>query len=267
MITSISFAIPNCPQINFLKKIGDAVSEGEDIVEYSQDQEQFEIDIAAALKVSPKNASKFLMKNLGDSVNKDEIIARREKGIVFRKTIAIKSLLTGKVFELDNFSGRVKIVGVPVKKTLKSMVNGHVKEENQKQIVIEFKGEEIKLKKSYGESFFAPLYKVSGGDEEVNADHITIDAKDKLLLGGHFSLSDLNHAMAVGVRGVVGVKLNEHNLDKFQPEKIISVGGTTKKISLAVGLVTPEDFAKLEKYAGKHELYFDGQGSRIIIPR
>jgi hypothetical protein len=45
------------------------------------------------------------------------------------------------------------------------------------------------------------------------------------------------------------------------------VGSTTKKISLAVGLVTTEDFARIEKYAGKYKLYFDGQGSRIIVPK
>lgn len=266
MVTSVTLAIPTNSEVSFLKKIGDAVSEGEEIATYLATQDSVEIDIASALQTSPKSASKFLIKNLGDLVDRDEIIARREKGVFFKKTITIKSLLAGKIFELDNFSGKVKIIGHPVKKKLKSVVSGRIKEESNNKIVIEFKGEEIKLKKCTGGSFFTIIEKISGAEEEVESKKINVDFKDKMLLGGHFSLSDLNQAMAVGAKGVLAVKLNDNNIERFQSEKVICVGSEERKMTIAIGVLAEEDFAKVAKH-GKHAIYFDSAHGKIIIPQ
>jgi hypothetical protein len=265
MITSVTLAIPTNSQVNFLKKIGDIVREGEEIAEYLATQDSIEINIASALQISPKSASKFLMKNLGDLVDRDEIIARREKGLFFKKTITIKSLLAGKIFELDNFSGKVKIVGHPVKKKLKSLVSGRIKEETNNKIVIEFKGEEIKLKKCIGDSFFTIVEKISDVNDEVNGTLINVDYKDKMLLGGHFSLSDLNKAMAIGARGVLAARLNENSIERFQSEKVICVGTEERRMTIAIGILTEEDFVKMAKHEN-HAIYFDGVNGKIIIP-
>ena len=190
----------------------------------------------------------------------------REKGLFFKKTVTIKSLLAGKIFELDNFSGKVKIVGHPAKKKLKSLVSGRIKEESSNKIVIEFKGEEIKLKKCVGGSFFTPVEKISEPDDEVSSEYINVDYKDKMLLGGHFSLSDLNQAMAVGARGVLAVRLNDNNIERFQSEKVIYVGTEERKITLSIGVLAEEDFAKMAKH-GNHAVYFDGVNGKIIIPQ
>ena len=266
MTISISTPIPvNSSSVSYLKNIGDKVEKGDVVAEVFRADEQIEIDIAGILAVSPKEASNFLIKNIGDDVETDEIIAKREKGIVFKKQLKVTSLIKGKIFELDNFSGRVKIKGVQEKKQLKSPVNGVIKDETNEKFSVEFKGSEVELKKAVGQSFFAPVLKISGADEEVEAGQIEKEINGKILLGGHFSLSDLNKAMACGVKAVIGCRIKDDVLTKINAGKEFEIAGAVQKMSLSIGVVEAQEFDKIEKHVGR-EIYFDGENKRIILP-
>lgn len=266
MITSISLSLPPDSKIDFLKKIGDTVHVDDDIAIITAQQNEIEINIAEVLKISPKIVSNLLIKNIGDLVEYDEVIARKKTGIFFKKIIEVKSLLKGKIFELDNFSGRVKIVGVSTQKKIKTPVFGKIKEENEKEIIIEFKGEEIKPKKFFGGTFFARIVKVSNVCDEVDSDLITNGMSGFILLGGHFSASDINKAMALGIRGIFATKLSDSIFEKFGQEKVISIDNRERSILLSIAVVDESDFVKLEKVGAKKQLYFDGSGGKIIIP-
>lgn len=266
MITSISLSIPPNSKPEFLKKIGDLIHVNDDVASIFSEQNEIEIDIAEDLKISPKNVSSFLVKNIGDPVDLDEVIARKKSGIFFKKTIEVKSRFRGKIFELDNFSGRVKIVGVSSQQNLKSPVSGKIKDLNDKEIIIEFKGEEIKPTKFFGKTFFAPVAKISKINEEVDNDLMTTEMSGCILLGGHFSVSDVNKAMALGVRGILASKISDAVFDKFKDGKIISIDDRERKISFSIAVCDADSFLKLEKISHQKQLYFDGSGGKIIIP-
>lgn len=267
IITSLTFPIPKNSSPSFLKKIGDTVRQGEPILKYNAPQEKIEIDIAGSLKVSPKTATRLLLKNLGDFVEQEEVIARHTKGFLFKKTLEVKSLFPGKIFELDNFSGKVKIAGVPKETVYASPVAGKIKEEGENGITIEFKGISLTPIKIFGNSFFAPLHKVGGGGEEVDSEKINVSMKGKILYGGHFSLSDLNKAMAVGARGIIASELTDASLEKFVNAKTFSFVDENCKMFLSVAVLDPDSCLKLEKMEQDKELYFDAQSSKIIIPQ
>lgn len=266
MITSISLSIPANAKVEFLKKIGDSVHTDETIATVSTEQNQVEINIAEELNVPAKTAVSLLMKNLGDTVEQDEVIARKKTGLLFKKTIEVKSLLKGKIFELDNFSGKVKIIGVLSAKNLITPVSGKIVQENDKEIIIEFKGEEIKPKKFFGKSFFARLLKISKVNEEVDSGLMTSDMAGYIILGGHFSAADLNKALALGVRAIFATKLGDLVFEKFSSEKVISMDEAERKMFLSGAVVENHDFEKLEKTPKGKQLYFDGSSGRIIIP-
>jgi len=114
MVNTIKISLQGNSSPDFLKKLGDFVVKNEKIAECSQNQELIEIDIAESLQVSPSKVSGLLLKNLGDNVLKDEIIARTQKGFFVKKVYEVKSKTPGKIFELDNFSGKIKIVGLGI---------------------------------------------------------------------------------------------------------------------------------------------------------
>ncbi len=229
------------------------------LVEILTSKSSVEIDIAAELDVAPSQAVNFLIKKLGDSISKDEIIAKKQKGLIFKKIIEVKSLLSGKVFELDNFSGKVKIVGVPTKTKVASPVNGKIISFDDRVIHVEFKGEEISLKKSFGSSFFGETFFAGEFEGEVDSKLMTCFAHGKIIVGGHFSLSDLNQAMAVGAKGILAREISDENYQKFIQPKIVNLAGKQTILQLTIGILKEGIKAKA--------CFFEGEKGRIVIPR
>lgn len=251
----ITLSIPLNSPVNFVKNIGDRIKEGDEIALLSRSDDQVEIDLQGC----------FLIKNIGENVEKDEIIATKKTGFIVKKQTNVKSHLAGKIFELDNFSGKVKIKSITKPTSVKSPVSGTIKGEENNKIVLEFKGEEIKLKKAAGKNFFADILLMGDFKDEVDSAAIGQDCFGKILVGGHFSLSDLNKAMAVGAKGVIAAKISTDNLERFKNEKELKMANNVQKMLLSVGLANEDGFAKLSRLAGK-KVYFDAEGARIVIP-
>jgi hypothetical protein len=266
MLISFSLTLPQSSDLKIFKKIGDSFDSNESLAEYSQSSEKLEIDISQKLNVSRESAASFLLKNLGDSVEKDEIIARNKTGLIFKKTVEVKSMYPGKIYELDNFTGKVVIAGKTEKKSLSVPFSGKVADLNKETMTVEFKGEEITPKNIYGESFLAPVFKISKMGEEVDDSGITVDHGGSILIGGHFALTDLNRAMACGVRGVVAGSVSGSNLEEFVSHKQLSFLSGGVQVLLSIAVLEEEQYSKLEHLKNGQGLYFDGVKGKIIIP-
>ncbi len=227
----------------------------EDILEYQDNANRVKIDLGA---------SKTLTKAIGEAVCENEVIAKGSVGLIFKKTILIKSSIKGRVSEIDLTSRTLYITRDSGKKTLKSPVSGKLKEVDDKKIVIEFKGEEIKSIKSKGEIFVAEMKKIAAADDEVDSNLITDELEGKIIVGGHFSMSDLNRAMAVGVRGVIATKISDDNFERFGTPKTLTIGKVKNNIFLSMAVIDSANFEKLAKHKGK--LNFNGESGIIIIP-
>lgn len=239
-----------------MKKLGETVLEEEDILEYETRGEQKEVHLGDA---------KNFAKNLGDMVEKDEILAESSTGLLFKKTIIIKSPTRGIISEVESSARVIKISSSSPKKTLKSPISGKIKEVGDGKVMIEFKGEEIKPIKIFGKNFISEVKKISGYSDEVDSNLMTDEYARKIILGGHFSRSDLNKAMACGVRAVLAAKISEENFARFSATKILEMGNIKENISLSLATLGADDFEKLGAHKGK--VYFNGESGIILIPK
>jgi hypothetical protein len=266
MVISFTLSIPHSGEVKIHKKIGDSFFANEPLVEFSSFQDKIEIDISQKLHVSPKVAASFLLKNLGDDIGKDEVIARYKTGFLFKKTIEVKSMFRGKIYELDNFTGKIKIAGIQKKQILSVPFSGKVVDVKEQSLLLEFEGVEIVPVKIFGETFFAEIRKIAKFNEEVDANLINVDDEGKILIGGHFSLTDLNKAMACGVHGVVAGKISDSNLQTFDNSRKYSFLDEDSQIMFSVAIVSEDELNKLEHLKNGQGLYFDGTQGKIIIP-
>lgn len=267
MITSVFFPLPLSLNHKFLKNVGDKISFGDPFFEYYSGIDSVEIDVSRILKVSPKHISSFLFKNLGDVVEKEEIIAQRRTGLFFKSTLEVRSEVSGKVFEVDNFSGKVKILGRGEKKIVKAPFSCKIKEILNDGVNLEFKGEQIIPIKIFGENFVSPVFFVSDADDEVQSDKITVEARNKIVFGGHFSLTDLNKAMAVGVKGVIATNISDSVLQNFENCRTFSFLGNKRKSYFSVAVLRFEEASLFEKLKAEKFIYFDAEHKKIFIPQ
>jgi hypothetical protein len=256
MVISYSLAIPQSSDVKILKKIGDPFHINEPLIEYSKPQEKIEINII--------NSSYFL-KNIGDQIEKDEVVAKYQSGFLFKKTIEIRSSISGRIFELDNL-GKVMVLGTNNKQVFCLPFSGKVSDLTQETMVLEFKGDEIVPLKIYGESFFAEAFWISKFDEEVDEKLIDVDFSGKILLGGHFSMTDLNKALACGVRGVIAGNISSSVLAEFDNLKKYSFLGSDSERLLSIAFLGEDQLLKFAHLKDNHGLYFDGIQGKIIIP-
>ncbi len=239
-----------------MKKLGETVAVDEDILEYESHSKQTEIGLGDI---------KSLTKNLGDTVEENEILAEGVFGLLFKKTIIIKSPTRGIISEFNSTSHIVKISSFAPKRTVKCPISGKIKEVEDDRIVIEFKGEEIKPIKIFGKNFISDMKKISGYNSEVDNNLITDEYAGKIIMGGHFSRSDLNKAMACGARAVIASIISEENFARFSATKILEMGNIKGNISLSIATLGEDNFEKLGVHKGK--IYFNGESGIILIPK
>ena len=223
---------------------GQTVSQGS-LLAQGENPKRVSLHLGLLLKTKPAKIRNSLFKKIGEEIKEGEIVAQKTHFLGKRR---VKSPQAGILENLDEESGILTIKTGGVDFNLPSPVEGKVKEiKENEEIIIEFKGVEIKAEKGTGppkEGEMAVL-----GNSAVSLFNLSLDLAGKIVAAGIWSRETLSKARALGVEAVLGQEIEDFSLEKAE---------------LTLLLFSPENFEKVLKY-NKHQAVVLGEEKSLII--
>jgi len=172
-------------------------------------------NLAEYFGVTPKEAIKFLKKDVQESFNTDDIIAVN-KSLVGRRQF--RAPFDGTISALDDLGGYISLTPRPQPFKLEAYVRGMVVD------VIQNYGVGIQLQAAYARGAFGfgrerhGLLRVMATNPAEPLDPAAIDARatNFILLGGSYLTAEgLRRAIDLKVRGIIAGSIHEEELAKF----------------------------------------------------
>lgn len=226
-------------------KVGDKVNY-DDIVaktEISGDPEI--VKASMLLGMEPEDLTRFMKKELGDTVEKGEQIAFYSAlfGLIKKSVV---SPIDGTVESISDITGQVIIRGSPIPVEVDAYIPGTVAE------VMPREGAVIETNAAFIQGIFGIGGEVHGeihvvvedNTQEVDADMIKPEYKGKVLIGGSLVTMDaLKKAADVGVSAIVSGGIRHYDLTTFTGEEIgVAITGQEE---VGITLIITEGFGKM----------------------
>jgi hypothetical protein len=217
------------------------------------------------LNVSPEDVPAFMVKKVGDAVERDEVIAKYTPFFGLIKKFA-RSSMAGTIESISDSSGQVVIRAPPIPVEIKAYVRGTVtKTIPRGGVIIEADA-----------AFIQGIFGISGErhgklavvavspDDVLTADKISSDQKGKILVGGSLVTNDaLKRAVDSGVAGVVTGGIDGGGLSQFLGYEMgVAITGEEE---IGLTLIITEGFGKMRMSDRTFQLLkeFDGYEAAI----
>ncbi len=246
-MTLLPIILPN----GFNPKISvkDKVSEGDILAEKENLYGETAINISLQLSVPPAKISQFLKKNLGDLVEKGDIVAVK-KGALGMGSKQVLSELSGTVIKIDEEKGNLVIkspsVGNP--ETIISPVEGIIDFCNNEKIVIKTDKNVLVAIDSLGKENTGELLHIE------SLENLDKDVEDKILILKSIDKISLFKAIGLDVVGIITTEIEDTDF----------IDLAEKPIDISLAIVSKEDFDKLVKSKSK-KVYLNGENKNIVI--
>jgi len=198
--------------------------------------------IYGQLDIDPDEVERYMLKEEGDEVKKDEVIAIH-RSFFGRSTRVCRSPVDGSIMSFSKSSGSVLIRGMPIAVEVKAHVPGKVVETIPGEgAVVECKGTLIRGRFGVGGERVGELViAVARRDESLTEELITNELKGKIIVGGStVTIDALRRAASLGVNGIVVGGIDQKDLTDFLGYEIGL--GVTGKEETGLTVITTEGF-------------------------
>jgi len=201
--------------------------------------------MAELLGVTNNDIPNFMLKNIGDSVKKDELLAKYTPffGLIKKE---VKAPLDCTIENISTQTGQVILRGAPVPVDVNAYIPGKiVKTIPREGVVIETEAALVQGIFGIGGERHGELLTVAASPQEVlTGDKITPAHKGKILLGGKLATLDaMKKAVEVGVKGIVVGGIRSVDITAFLGYEIgVAITGE-ENISLSV--IATEGFGEM----------------------
>jgi hypothetical protein len=226
-----------------------------------QNPEAHDVKVYQLLEVDPEQVKNHMIKQEGDDVKKDEVIAIA-RSFFTRRTRVARSPIDGKIEAFLPRAGRVLIRGHPLPVSVKAHIPGRVVELFPEEgATVETEG--IRLEGVFGvggEAEGELVIATDGGDLPLTSDLIKPEYNGKVIVGGSvITLEALREAVRRGILGVIVGGVDQKDLTYFLGYEI-GVGvtgneniGTTLIIMEGFGVnpIKDQTFTDLKRLEGK----------------
>jgi len=203
------------------------------------------LNVAGLLGVLPDEIEEAMLKKVGDTVSKDEVIAQ-SKGIFGLFKSQVRSPIAGKLESVSKITGQVILREPPIPVEVIAYINGEVTE------ILKDEGVKVKAKGSFiqgifgigGETIGTLELAVDSPAQVLTGQEINASFKDKVIIGGSLvTYEALDQARKLGVKGIVVGGVEDEDLKKFLGYDIgVAITGSE---NVGVTLVVTEGFGKL----------------------
>jgi len=246
-------------------KVGDRVEYDEVIArtEISGDPEI--VKAGMILGVEAEDVPRFMLKQLGEKVEKNELIANYTAlfGLIKKRVI---SPVAGTVESISEITGQVIIRGSPVPVEVDAYIPGTVAEVMPREgAVIETNAAFIQGIFGIGGETHGDVHMmVDNGSQVLEADMIKPEHKGLVLIGGSLvTLDALRKAVELGVSAIVCGGIRHEDLTTFTGEEIgVAITGQEE---VGITLVIMEGFGKMTMSQRTFDLLKDFEGFRACV--
>lgn len=173
------------------------------------------INVVNILGIEPQDIYDYMLKKEKDSIEQDEPIAQNKPLLKWFRTV-VKSPIIGTIDNISNITGQVILRKPPRLLELKAYIDGVVSEVIPNLgVVIETEATFIQGILGVGGETYGELKVISKSpDDELHAEQITDEHKDKIIVGGSFTdYNTLKKAIDKGVKGVIVGGINAKDLN------------------------------------------------------
>jgi hypothetical protein len=246
-------------------KVGDRVEYDEVIArtEISGDPEI--VKAAMTLGVEPEDVPNFMQKNLGDKVEKDELIAFYSAlfGLIKKR---VESPISGTIESISEITGQVIIRGSPIPVEVDAYIPGTVAQVMPREgAVIETNAAFIQGIFGIGGETHGDIHMaVESSDQVLDTDMIKPEHKGLVLIGGSLvTLDAVKKAVEVGVSAIVSGGIKHQDLTTFIGEEIgVAITGQEE---VGITLIITEGFGKMTMSQRTFDLLKDFEGYRACV--
>jgi len=198
-------------------KVGDRVEASTVVAETFTEGDLMPMKLAALLGCTPKELPSMLLKKVGDTVKKDEPIARSKGIFGFGKTEA-KAAADGTLESVSESSGLAIIRGEKFPIRVLAYMPGTVVEVLPHEgVIIENEASLVQGIFGIGGEVFGPIVLAcKSRDEELHEDSLTPAMKGSVVIGGaRMSAAAVRRAREVGAAAVISGGMDDQDLRDF----------------------------------------------------
>ena len=228
-----------------VKKVGEIISRDEIVAKTDLPGNISTMNIVNLLGIQADEIGQFMKKNVGDSFEKNEIIAENKSFIKWFST-QIKAPIKGSIESVSNVTGQVLLRQPPLPIEVQSYINGKVIE------VVPNEGVIIETVCSFiqgifgigGETWGTLKFAVTSSDEELDVSKITSEYKDCVIVGGAFAdYNAIQKAIEVGVKGIIVGGIKDEDLRKLLGYDLgVAITGSE---NIGITVILTEGFGKM----------------------
>ena len=246
-------------------KVGDVVNY-DDIVaktEISGDPEI--VKLAMMMGLEPEDCPAYMTKHVGDIVEKGDTIAFYSAlwGLIKKE---VKTPVSGTIESFSDITGQLILRGAPIPVEVDAYIPGKVIEIMPREgAIIETNAAFIQGIFGIGGEVHGDIQViVSSNDQSLEADMITADHNDKVLISGNMvTLSALRKAVEVGVAAIVSGGIRHDDLTTFTGEEIgVAITGQEE---VGLTLIITEGFGRMNMSLRTFDLLKEFDGFRASV--
>lgn len=244
-----------------LVKEGDVVTDDTIVARTEIPGDPEVVNVATTLAVEPDEAKGYMLKKVGDSIEKGEPIALMKGFFGLFKTTC-NSPVSGKLEHFSEETGQAIVRTKPISVQIKAYIPGKVVKELPKEgVIIQTTAAFIQGIFGIGGETRGEIMMLSKKPEDVlESSQITQECKGKIIIGGALVTSDgLRKAVEVGARGIIVGGINDRDITSFLGYDIgVAITGQEEA---GLTLIITEGFGKMamqektfrmfEKFEGK----------------
>jgi len=250
---------------NVLVKEGDEVAAEQVVMMTEMPGKADMMNIVSLLGCLPNEIEKYMVKKQGDKIEKHELIAESSSFFGLFKT-RIESPIDGTIESISPVTGQLTLRGKPIPIEVKAYIDGEiVSSDGKENVIVETTGSFIQgIFGVGGETFGNIDIAVSAPNKPLNADLITENHKNKIVVGGSFVNYDaLIRAKEVGAKAVVVGGFDDSDLKKFLGFDLgVAITGQEK---LGLTLIITEGFGEIPMAAKTFELLGKCAGMKASV--
>lgn len=233
--------------------------------EFGKEEPPISFDVAFEIGCRPEELPKHMLRQVGQEVKKGQMIAKKGEAQAFFTKTALAPV-SGIISKIDTETGKVTIARPFKEVVVSAYVEGTVSEIIESRgCIVDTVG--IRLNGVFGlgrETHGELKLLCNSPDQVLEADMITEDCKDKIIVGGSFATNEaLSRALDVGVKGVITGTVNYFNLTQSLGVKL-GVGITGQE-DIDITVILMEGFGHLSMRKEVWETLASLEGKRASI--
>ena len=200
-----------------LVKIGDKVGAEQVVLKTELPGKADVVNVMSLLGCQPHEVKQFMVKPIGDHVEKGELLAMRAAFFGLFKT-RIESPMSGTIESVSDVSGQVVMRGAPVPVDVKAYIDGKVVEADEgEHVTVEVTGSFIQgIFGVGGETYGRIVVASSDPNGVLDENSFSEEMKGAVVVGGSLiTYNGLQKAIECGVNAVVVGGFDDADLKKF----------------------------------------------------